>query len=81
VVRLIPKTPAEIVPLDEALFARVVAAAFSQRRKMLRNTLGSLLKPEDFTALGIDPRLRAEALAVADYEAITRRLANNNVSA
>jgi 16S rRNA (adenine1518-N6/adenine1519-N6)-dimethyltransferase len=33
VVRLIPKTPAEIVALDEVLFARVVAAAFSQRRK------------------------------------------------
>jgi dimethyladenosine transferase (EC 2.1.1.-) len=33
VVRLIPKTPAEIVALDEALFARVVLAAFSQRRK------------------------------------------------
>ena len=75
VVRLIPKTPAEIVPLDEALFARVVATAFSQRRKTLRNTLGSLVQAEDFAALGIDPGKRAENLAVADYEAITRRLA------
>ena len=74
VVRLIPKTPDEIVELDEALFARVVTAAFSQRRKTLRNTLGSLVKPEDFAALGIDPGKRAENLAVADYEAITRRL-------
>jgi len=75
VVRLIPKTPAEIVPLDEALFARVVAAAFSQRRKTLRNTLGSLLTADDFSALGIDSGKRAENLAVADYEAITQRLA------
>jgi 16S rRNA (adenine1518-N6/adenine1519-N6)-dimethyltransferase len=74
VVRLIPKTPSEIVPLDEALFSRVVAAAFSQRRKTLRNTLGSLLKPEDFATLGIDAGLRAEALAVADYEVMTRFL-------
>lgn len=74
VVRLIPKTADGIVELDEALFARVVAAAFSQRRKTLRNTLGSLVKPEDFAALGIDPGKRAENLAVADYEAITRRL-------
>ena len=74
VVRLIPKTPGEIVTLDEALFARVVAAAFSQRRKTLRNTLGGLMKPEDFAALGIDPGKRAENLAVADYEAITRHL-------
>jgi len=75
VVRLIPKTPAEIVALDEALFARVVAAAFSQRRKTLRNTLGSLMKPEDFAAIGIDSGKRAENLGVADYEAITRHLA------
>ncbi|WP_296751674.1 16S rRNA (adenine(1518)-N(6)/adenine(1519)-N(6))-dimethyltransferase RsmA [Thiobacillus sp.] len=81
VVRLIPKTPAEIAPLDEALFARVVAAAFSQRRKTLKNTLGSLLKPADFTALGIDPGKRAENLAVADYEAITRHLAGQNRAA
>jgi 16S rRNA (adenine1518-N6/adenine1519-N6)-dimethyltransferase len=76
VVRLIPKTSVEIVPLDEALFARVVAAAFSQRRKTLRNTLGSLMKPEDFDVLGIDAGKRAENLAVADYEAITRHLAH-----
>ena len=75
VVRLIPKTPDEIVALDEALFARVVAAAFSQRRKTLRNTLGSLMKLEDFAAIGIDAGKRAENLAVADYEAITRHLA------
>lgn len=74
VVRLIPKTAGEIAELDEALFARVVATAFSQRRKTLRNTLGTLVTPGDFTVLGIDPGLRAENLAVADYEAITRRL-------
>ncbi|HEY9097307.1 MAG TPA: 16S rRNA (adenine(1518)-N(6)/adenine(1519)-N(6))-dimethyltransferase RsmA [Thiobacillus sp.] len=74
VVRLIPKTPAEVVPLDEALFARVVAAAFSQRRKTLRNTLGSLLKPEDFAKLGIDAGLRAETLPVAAYESIAQHL-------
>jgi len=75
VVRLIPKTPAEIVALDDALFARVVAAAFSQRRKTLRNTLGGLLKLEDFAVLGIDAGLRAEALPLGDYERITLHLA------
>lgn len=76
VVRLIPKTPAEIVPLDESLFARVVATAFSQRRKTLKNTLGSLLQPEDFATLGIDAGLRAEALPVSAYEAITSLLSS-----
>ncbi len=77
VVRLIPKTPAEVVPLDETLFARVVQAAFSQRRKTLKNTLGSLLKPEGFAALGIDSTLRAEALPLADYERIAQHLAGS----
>ena len=77
VVRLIPKSPVEIVPLDEALFARVVQTAFSQRRKTLRNTLGGLMKPEGFAALGIDAGLRAEALPLADYERITTHLARN----
>jgi 16S rRNA (adenine1518-N6/adenine1519-N6)-dimethyltransferase len=75
VVRLIPKSAAEIPALDEALFSRVVAAAFSQRRKTLKNTLGGLFHPDDFAALGIDPRLRAEALPLSDYEALTQRLA------
>lgn len=74
VVRLIPKTAAEITPLEEEVFARVVAAAFSQRRKTLKNTLGSLFKPEDFSALDIDPGLRAEALPLSAYEALTRRV-------
>jgi 16S rRNA (adenine1518-N6/adenine1519-N6)-dimethyltransferase len=74
VVRLIPKTPDEVAPLDETLFARVVQAAFSQRRKTLKNTLGSLLKPEDFAVLGIDSGLRAEALPLVDYERIAQYL-------
>lgn len=76
VVRLIPKTADEITPLDEALFARVVATAFSQRRKTLRNTLRSLMNPDDFATLGIDPGLRAENLPLAAYESITRHLMN-----
>ena len=74
VVRLIPKTTAEVPSVDEALFARVVAAAFAQRRKTLRNTLSAMMRAEDFAALGIDPGLRAEALRVADYEAIAAYL-------
>ncbi len=74
VVRLIPKKPAEVVPLNEHVFARVVAAAFSQRRKTLKNTLGSLLKPDDFVTLNIDAGLRAEALSLSAYEAIAQHV-------
>lgn len=77
VVRLIPKSQLEIPQLDEALFARVVATAFSQRRKTLRNTLAGLVTKEAFEHLGIDPGLRAENLALGDYENIARHLAKS----
>ncbi len=60
---------------DEALFARIVAAAFGQRRKTLRNTLKGILDDAGFAALGIDPQLRAENLGVAQFVAITNHLA------
>ena len=74
VVRLIPKTAAEITPLDDALFARVVASAFAHRRKTLRNTLSGLLAPNAYDILGIDSKQRAENLALTDYEKITWHL-------
>jgi 16S rRNA (adenine1518-N6/adenine1519-N6)-dimethyltransferase len=57
---------------DEAMFARVVTAAFSQRRKMLRNTLREIISEDGLAALGVKPTARAEELSVADYV----RLAN-----
>lgn len=75
VVRLIPKPAAELAAHDEDVLARVVTAAFAQRRKMLRNTLKGLLGEAGFTALGIDPTRRAEDLAVEDYVRIANSLA------
>ncbi len=72
VVRLIPKPASELAARDPARFARVVQQAFSQRRKMLRNTLKGTLDEAGFSALGIDPTRRAEDIPVADYV----RLAN-----
>ena len=75
VVRLIPKPAAELRARDEELLARVVTAAFSQRRKMLRNTLKGLLGDDGFTTLAIDPTRRAEDLGVDDYVRIANFLA------
>ncbi|WP_153145254.1 16S rRNA (adenine(1518)-N(6)/adenine(1519)-N(6))-dimethyltransferase RsmA [Dechloromonas sp. H13] len=72
VVRLIPKPASELAARDPVRFARVVQQAFSQRRKMLRNTLKGTLDEAGFSALGIDPTRRAEDIPVADYV----RLAN-----
>ena len=67
VVRMLPRAEGSPRAQDERAFAQTVAAAFSQRRKTLRNTLGRLLTPDDFTALGIDPQARAQTLSVADF--------------
>ncbi|MGA8050039.1 MAG: 16S rRNA (adenine(1518)-N(6)/adenine(1519)-N(6))-dimethyltransferase RsmA [Burkholderiales bacterium] len=73
VVRLIPLAAAERPRVDERIFARVVAAAFSARRKTLRNALP--LAAADFAALAIDPGLRPENLAPSDYVRIAQRVA------
>lgn len=72
IVRLEPRSDAQRVP-PEALEA-VTAAAFGQRRKMLRSSLKTLLPgPEEvLRRLGIQPDLRAEALTVADFVRIAQ---------
>ena len=67
VVRLIPRPPAELSARDEARFAALVAAAFAQRRKMLRNNLKGIVGDALFAELGIAPTARAEELSVGDY--------------
>jgi 16S rRNA (adenine1518-N6/adenine1519-N6)-dimethyltransferase len=70
VVRLIP-LPADALPYrDGRRFAEVVARAFGQRRKTLRNTLKGLIDPAVFDALGIDPQRRGETLSVAEFAAL-----------
>ena len=75
IVRMIQRHKASMNAKDEALFSQIVSAAFSQRRKTLRNTLNHHLKPDDFASLDIDPGLRAENLSVAQFVAITNYLA------
>ena len=67
VVRMTPREPGSPRAGDERLFADTVRAAFSQRRKTLRNTLGSALSGEDFETLKIDPQARAQTLSVEDF--------------
>ncbi|SEN00617.1 dimethyladenosine transferase [Nitrosospira multiformis] len=71
VVRMIPLQKPLIEASQEKLFAEIVSAAFSQRRKTLRNTLRNHLTAEDYLKLGIDSNLRAENLSIAQYVAIT----------
>ncbi len=74
IVRMIPIPADKIAVKDEALFAKVVLAAFGQRRKTLRNTLKGYLAEGDFAHLGIDAQLRAENLGVAEFTRIANHL-------
>ncbi len=74
VVRMMPRPIADRLPVDEAKLSAVVSAAFSQRRKMVRNTLKPLLSAEDIEAAGVDPTERAEQLSEADFVALANRL-------
>lgn len=68
-----------IVPVERgSLFAKIVSAAFSQRRKTLRNTLRAYLEADDFDALGFDSSLRAENLSVAQYACIVDHLSKHS---
>ncbi len=73
-VRALPHAVLPHVANDEKKFAAIVAAAFSQRRKTLRNTLKGLLDDAGFAALGIDSQLRAENLSVAQFVAIANHI-------
>jgi 16S rRNA (adenine1518-N6/adenine1519-N6)-dimethyltransferase len=64
VVRMIPR--AEFAPLDVAAFSELVQTAFSQRRKLLRHTLGKWLDARRFTGQ-FDVQRRAEEVSVAEY--------------
>ena len=67
VARLVPLGDAKPRIADEALFGRIVAAAFGQRRKTLRNALAGLADETLLRAVNIDPGARGETLAVVDF--------------
>ena len=66
-VRCIPHAIKPEIANDFNLFAKVVLAAFGQRRKTIRNTLKDFLNDSDFAHLKINSQLRAENLSVKDY--------------
>jgi 16S rRNA (adenine1518-N6/adenine1519-N6)-dimethyltransferase len=76
VARLVPLGPAKPHINDDALFSRVVAAAFGQRRKIMRNALSPICDAASLFASGIDPGARGETLSVADFVRLANSLAS-----
>ena len=71
VVRMVPW--AAPVALDADLLSELVQVAFSQRRKLLRHTLGPWLEKKSF-AESFDVQRRAEEVPVAEYVALAAAL-------
>ena len=67
VARLVPLRERAPRIADPARFERIVAAAFSQRRKTLRNALSQHLDAAALVAAGVDPGVRGETLSVGDF--------------
>ncbi len=75
VVRMVPKAKSEVPEVDLALFSSVVANAFSQRRKTIRNALSAILKEDEIVSCGVDAGARAEALPLQAFVALTQKAA------
>ncbi len=73
VVHIVPAEQPEGV--DPAVLERLTAAAFGQRRKMLRSSLKAVPGALDaLAALGIEPERRAETVSVEEFVALARAL-------
>lgn len=72
VVRMVPR--AEPAPVAPKLLEELVQVAFSQRRKLLRHTLGRWLEARQFAGT-FDTQRRAEEVPVAEYVALAQACA------
>jgi 16S rRNA (adenine1518-N6/adenine1519-N6)-dimethyltransferase len=77
VVRMVPR--ARPVDLDVALLSEIVQVAFSQRRKLLRHTLGKWLAARDQDGL-FNVQRRAEEVPVDEYFALASAVASSSNS-
>ncbi|MES2973035.1 MAG: 16S rRNA (adenine(1518)-N(6)/adenine(1519)-N(6))-dimethyltransferase RsmA [Pseudomonadota bacterium] len=74
VVRMVPL--AEPAPVDVGLLSQLVQVAFSQRRKLMRHTLGKWLEEKGFTG-EFNVQRRAEEVPVQEYLALALALGSN----
>lgn len=74
IVRLVPHTEPPVHVADVDFLSRLVAQAFSQRRKTIRNSLKGWLDQQQIEALAIDPQLRPEQLSLAQFATLANAI-------
>ncbi len=82
VVQIAPR-PQPLAPAAKPALERVAAAAFGQRRKMLRSSLATLGLPAEslLAPAGVPPTARAEDLSIAQFCALAQALERATVPA
>jgi len=80
VVRMTPLSKKSPEALDLRVLNDVVTRAFTRRRKTLRNALSGVAHEAMLESLDIDPGLRPENLAVADYVRISNRVTEDGIT-
>ncbi|ARD43673.1 16S rRNA (adenine(1518)-N(6)/adenine(1519)-N(6))-dimethyltransferase RsmA [Colwellia sp. PAMC 21821] len=80
IVRLVPHKTIKNPVKDINSLNKVCLAAFNQRRKTIRNSFKKLISVEQLTELGIDPGLRPENLALADFVMLANFVTDNPVA-
>ena len=75
VVRMVPIAQPQVQ--NWFVFSALVAAAFSTRRKMLRNTLAAYGEAIDWDLVGIAPTQRAEEVSVVQFIGLANLLTNS----
>jgi 16S rRNA (adenine1518-N6/adenine1519-N6)-dimethyltransferase len=80
ILRMTPDTDAIARIDDAAVLDKLLAQAFSQRRKTLRNALKGLVDAPTLEALGIDASARAETVSVKAYVALANALARQETN-
>lgn len=75
IVRLIPHGVLPHMAVDETLLQQLVTAAFTQRRKTLRNALSKLMPATQIAGADIDPSLRPENISIEEYVKLANILA------
>ncbi|HEY1058048.1 MAG TPA: 16S rRNA (adenine(1518)-N(6)/adenine(1519)-N(6))-dimethyltransferase RsmA [Limnobacter sp.] len=77
IVRMVPKAKVNRDAIPGDIFSRIVSAAFSQRRKMLRNTWADVVPFEAAAAAGIELTARAEEISAAQYVQVAQWMLKN----